>query len=213
MEKEIQQGKCLPNIRTQKDFKAASERGYGAATKYLADNSKPFTEWTPTDLAELHKIYFGEIYPHAGNFRQQGDLAAFNGRVGADSKNIPQEVNMLFDQVRTLSTQLPAADTPSGLTERLRLIAFVHGRLALIHPFQDGNGRWTRLITSSLEKELLPATESKFQVPRAVYMHAMKALPSNLGPLMNYHAEKNGLRPSTLKLVRPPFPVQVTFRE
>jgi fido (protein-threonine AMPylation protein) len=213
MQKEIQQGKCLPNIRTEADFKAASERGYGAATEYLADNSKPFTEWTTTDLAKLHKTYFGEIYPHAGNFRPQGDMAVFNGRVGADGKNILQEVNMLFDQVRTLSSQLPPADTPSGLTERIRLIAFVHGRLALIHPFQDGNGRWTRLITSSLEKELLPNTETKSQVPRAVYMHAMKALPSNLGPLMNYHAEKHGLRPSTLKPVRPPFPVQVTVRE
>jgi fido (protein-threonine AMPylation protein) len=165
------------------------------------------------DLTELHKLYFGEIYPHAGQIRQPGDLAAFSGRVGADSKNIQAELHLLTNQVQSLSKTLADINTPTGLSGRVGLIAFVHARLALIHPFQDGNGRWTRLIASALEKELLPNTQSPQHVPRAVYMHAMKELPSNLGPLMNYHAERYGLRPSTLKAVRPPFPVQVTLRD
>jgi len=213
MKKEIQQGKCLPNIQTEADFQAASERGYHAASNYLKQNPKPFSEWTLDDYTKLHKLYFGEIYPHAGQMRPPGDLAAFNGRVGADSKNIPAELNLLMSQVQHLTRGLGDMNTPTGLTERLNVIAFAHARLALIHPFQDGNGRLTRLIATSLEKELLPNHQVTNHVPRAVYMNAMKALPSNLGPLMNYHAERYDLRPSSLKAVRPLFPVQVTFRD
>ena len=211
MIKEIQQGKTLPEIQTEADFQAASERGYQAASEYLNQHSKPFSEWTVNDLTKLHRLYFDEIYPHAGQLRQPGDLAAFSGRVGADSKNIQAELQLLTNQVKSLSKDLEGIDTPTGLSRRIGLIAFVHARLALIHPFQDGNGRWTRLITSALEKEWLPNTQRAQHVPRAIYMHALKELPSNLGPLMNYHAERYGLRPSTLKAVRPTFPGQVTL--
>lgn len=213
MNKEIQQGKTLPNIQTEADFQAASERGYQAASDYLNQHSKPFSEWTVNDLTELHRLYFGEIYPHAGQLRQPGDLAAFSGRVGADSKNIQGELHLLTNQVQSLSKRLGNMESPTGLSGRIGLLAFVHARLALIHPFKDGNGRWTRLITSTLEKEWLPSTQGIHHVPRAVYMHALKDLPSNLGPLMNYHAERYGLRPSTLKTIRPPFPVHVTLRD
>ncbi|MBB5038183.1 Fic family protein [Prosthecobacter dejongeii] len=212
MTKEIQQVKTLPEIHTEADFQAASERGYQAASHYLKQHSKPFSEWAVNDLTKLHRLYFDEIYPHAGQLRQPGDLAAFSGRVGADSKNIQAELQLLTNQVKSLSKNLEGIDTPTGLSDRLMLQGFVHARLVLIHPFQDGNGRWTRLMTSALEKELLPNTQRAQHVPRAVYMHALKELPSNLGPLMNYHAERYGLRPSTLKVLRPPFPVQVTLR-
>ena len=212
MTKEIQQNKCLPQIRTEEDFKAASERGFKAAFDHLTQNQKPLADWTLDDLAKIHRLYFADLYPHAGQFRKGGDLASFNGRVGADSPHIPQELNLLLDQVRTLQQKLPSADTPQGVTDRLALIAFAHGRLALVHPFRDGNGRWTRLIVSSLEKQLLPDTGSRTSLPKHIYINALKALPSNMGPLMAYHAEKHGLRPSTLKSVPPPFPVQVTHR-
>lgn len=213
MKKEIQQGKCLPTIETEADFEAASERGYSAASGYLKQSSKSLSEWTVEDLTKLHGLYFHELYSHAGKLRHQGDLAAFGGRVGADSKNIRAELDLLLKQARIFEKGLDDVNSPTGLSDRLNLIAFVHARLVLIHPFKDGNGRWARLITSAMEKELLPNHETTNSVPRPVYMHALKALPNNLGPLMNYHAERLGLYPSTLRSVPPLVPVHVTNRD
>jgi fido (protein-threonine AMPylation protein) len=213
MKREIQQNKCLPNIRTEEDFRRASEIGFRSATEYLASDQKSFSNWTVDDLSNLHRLYFGYLYPHAGQFRNPGDLAAFNGRVGADGKNIQPELELMLEQTRKLSRSLPPIESPQGLTERLSLIAFVHARLTLVHPFRDGNGRWARLIVSNLEKQLLPQTGKIYSVPKPIYIHALKALPKDIGPLMAYHAERNGLRPSTLKPVDPPFPVQVTHRD
>lgn len=70
-------------------------------------------------------------------------------------------------------------------------------------------GLWPRTSHASTLKFVNQVTTL---VPRAIYMHALKALPSNVGPLMHYHAERYGLQPSTLRAVKPPFPVQVTLR-
>jgi fido (protein-threonine AMPylation protein) len=211
IDKEIRQGKCMPGITTTADYEAAAQRGYESALAYLAQLLPAFPAWTPDELATVHFFYLGGIYPHAGLFRQPGELAAFGGRVGADAPYIHAELSLLMTQARELFHALPTEPEPFPAAH-LRLISFIHARLVFIHPFQDGNGRWARLITAALEMYFLPRLPLAQAPPKQFYINCLQSLPANLTPLMAYHAARLGLYPPSLEPEPPPAPVFVTQR-
>jgi cell filamentation protein len=97
--------------------------------------------FTSADVCEIHKLWLGEIYEWAGEFRQvnvsKGEFTF------AAAARIP-------GLVAKFESEVLARYTPCNLTDRAvvaRALAVTHVELVLIHPFLDGNGRVARIIS------------------------------------------------------------------
>lgn len=83
-------------------------------------------------IKKLHNKMFCDTWLWAGKFRQQ------QTNIGINSIYIPQELKILIDD---------AIYWQSNNTFSLREIAIrLHHRLVFIHPFPNGNGRFSRLF-------------------------------------------------------------------
>jgi Fic-DOC domain mobile mystery protein B len=81
---------------------------------------------------KLHTKMFDKTWSWAGNFRKR------QTNIGIEAIYIPQELKIIFDDVKFwLENDI----------YNLREIAIrLHHRLVLIHPFPNGNGRFSRLF-------------------------------------------------------------------
>jgi Fic-DOC domain mobile mystery protein B len=104
-------------------------------TKYLTGKpdrrSAPFTlKW----MLKVNKMMFGRIWTWGGK-RRQIDLEG----VGSRPYNIePELVELLRDIDAWTETSMPVMEQGTRL----------HHRAVLIHPFENGNGRWARLLSN-----------------------------------------------------------------
>jgi len=88
----------------------------------------------------MHKLWLGEIYPWAGQYRQ------VNLTKGAFMFAAANQVSRLM---RDLERGPLRQYTPCRFDEidaQATALGIVHAELILIHPFRDGNGRCARLI-------------------------------------------------------------------
>jgi len=97
--------------------------------------------FTSTDICEIHKLWLGEIYDWAGEFRQvnvsKGEF------LFAAAARIP-------GLVVKFESEVLARNTPCNLRDSAavaRALAVTHVELVLIHPFLDGNGRVARVVS------------------------------------------------------------------
>jgi cell filamentation protein len=95
----------------------------------------------------MHKIWLGEIYGWAGNYRlvnvSKGDFHF------AAAKQIP----LLMDEFEKGSLRI---HTPCNFKKPERVVqalAEVHVELVLIHPFREGNGRIARLLSTLMASQ------------------------------------------------------------
>ena len=94
------------------------------------------------DICHMHKIWLGDIYVWAGKYRQ------LNISKGEFTFAMAAQVPKLMDQFE--SEQL-AKYTPCNFSNRedvVRALAEVHAELVLIHPFREGNGRCSRILST-----------------------------------------------------------------
>jgi cell filamentation protein len=96
--------------------------------------------FTAADVCEIHRIWLGEIYEWAGNYRQvnlaKGDFPF------AAAERVPALMGEFERDVL-------ARYTPCNFEERVdvvRALSEAHVELVLIHPFRDGNGRAARVL-------------------------------------------------------------------
>ena len=92
-------------------------------------------------LRELHRRMFGKVWAWAGGYSKET-----NRRIGSDSFRIPLDLRQMLDDVRYWIEH----DTYPADEIALRF----HHRLTQIHPFPNGNGRFSRLATDLLAKHL-----------------------------------------------------------
>lgn len=100
--------------------------------------------FTIADVRALHKLFLGGIYPWAGEYRQV-DLSSAQIR-WCHAKHIPSEMERFNVRLQELT---PCAATLTRM-ELVARLAELHAELVVIHPFRDGNGRTTRLLTDLL---------------------------------------------------------------
>ena len=97
--------------------------------------------FTSTDICEIHRLWLGEIYEWAGEFR----------RVNVSKGEFPfAAAARIPGLVAKYDSEVLAQYTPCNLRDRaavVRALAVTHVELVLIHPFLDGNGRVARVIS------------------------------------------------------------------
>ena len=88
-------------------------------------------------LRELHRRMFGQVWKWAGEYSREN-----NRRIGSDSFMIPIDLRALAGEVRYWMNH--ASYAPDEIALRF------HHQLTLIHPFPNGNGRFSRLAADLL---------------------------------------------------------------
>ncbi len=98
--------------------------------------------FTVSDICEFHRLWLGDIYAWAGEYRQvnvsKGDF------LFAVSAHIPA-LMVEFER------DVLARCTPCNFTTRVevvRALAEAHVELVLVHPFREGNGRLARILST-----------------------------------------------------------------
>jgi len=129
-------------------------------------------------LRELHRRMFGDVWRWAGNYR----TTARN--IGVDAYRIAADVQQAIDDARYWVER--ATYPPDEIAVR-----FSH-RLVAIHPFPNGNGRFSRLVGDLLAVRLgrRPFTWGRTNLlgageTRARYVEALRAADKHdFGPLL-----------------------------
>jgi len=143
-----------------------------ATLKYLSlipdKKLAPFTfEW----LLVLHKEMFGDVWEWAGKLRKS-ELS-----IGVIAYLVSTEIKKLVDDV-SFWEENKTFDT-------IEIAARLHHRAVQIHPFLNGNGRWSRMLANIyLKQNRLSPTKwnenllSKENLHRDKYIQALKKADS-----------------------------------
>lgn len=131
-------------------------------------------------LCSLHKHMFGKVWKWAGKYRNT-DL-----NIGVDVWRIETDLRQLLDDVRCWIENDTYA--PDEIAVRF------HHRLVLIHPFPNGNGRWSRLaadlLVTSLGKKRFTWGRGSIQKDgdvRKSYITALRAADGHeIEPLLSF---------------------------
>lgn len=128
-------GLRIRSIRTAADLNAAeAENIRKAMVKYLA--ARPTRRSARFDvpwLRRLHREMFGDVWAWAGQLRKS------ETNIGCRSHEIESRlINLLEDLRAWKDTEMPL------LEQAVRL----HHVAVSIHPFPNGNGRWSRLAAN-----------------------------------------------------------------
>ena len=84
-------------------------------------------------LYRVHKDMFSKVWKWAGRKRKT------NKNIGVDKHHIDTELKKLIDDSQYWQ---------ENKTDIMEISARLHHRLVKIHPFENGNGRWARLVVN-----------------------------------------------------------------
>jgi fido (protein-threonine AMPylation protein) len=105
-----------------------------ASLKYLS--GKPSRTVAPFDLSWVYKLHnemFGDVWTWAGKRRQT------NLNMGVSCDQIETSLQQMLDNLDY--------QEQSGL-DLIEQTVILHHHAVRIHPFQDGNGRWARMLVN-----------------------------------------------------------------
>ena len=180
-------GLILTNNRvyTLKEIYVSEANNIALATlKYLsAPPSKKMAPFTYEWLSELHREMFGEVWDWAGKFRK------IELSIGIKAYMVPTALKELADDI----TYWNANKTFDIYETATR----IHHRAVQIHPYQNGNGRWSRMLANiylrqngSMPVKWQEDLLSKENPKRDAYIQALKdADRGNYNSLITIHKE------------------------
>lgn len=106
-----------------------------AILKYLsAPPSKKEAPFSYSWMMELHHEMFGDVWEWAGKFRK------IELSIGIQAYRAPMELKNMCDDVEYWSK--------NKTYDLFEIAARMHHRAVQIHPFQNGNGRWSRMLAN-----------------------------------------------------------------
>ncbi|MCS7465148.1 mobile mystery protein B [Stieleria sp. ICT_E10.1] len=177
-------GLKLKTIKTRRELNEVEFASILRVTeKYLL--SKPSRKIAPFNfdwLLGLHREMLGSIWSWAGEIR-------------STEKNIGVSPNIIAAELGVIAMEADKRHNETGALV-IATAAEFHHRAVWVHPFEDGNGRWARLLTNvwlmqhDQPATLWPATDLRdTESPiRDEYIAAIKAADSrNYGPLIDLH--------------------------
>ena len=131
-------GLKLPSdkVYTLKEIYIAEANNIALATlKYLsAPPSKKTASFTYKWFQELHFEMFGNVWEWAGKFRQ------IELSIGIKAYQVPSALKELADDIEFWDKH-KTFDIYETVTR-------IHHKAVQIHPFQNGNGRWSRMLAN-----------------------------------------------------------------
>ncbi len=98
--------------------------------------------FTVADICKFHRVWLGEIYEWAGEYRQLN--VSKDGFMFAAAAQIPS-------LMEAFEKDALARHTPCRFGNRAEIIGALsetHVELVLIHPFREGNGRTARILST-----------------------------------------------------------------
>lgn len=106
-----------------------------ATIKYLsAPPSKKEAPFTYSWMMDLHKEMFGDVWDWAGKLRQ------IELSIGIQAYLVPMELKNLCDDI--------AYWDKNKTFDLFECATRIHHRAVQIHPFKNGNGRWSRMLAN-----------------------------------------------------------------
>lgn len=101
-------------------------------------------------LQDFHARLFHSVRDHAGKIRQQSfgtEYLTFGPNRSARNADVPESLARVFVHLpRRIALFDESREALNYEIEALKLAATTHADVVRIHPFQDGNGRTSRLL-------------------------------------------------------------------
>lgn len=144
---------------SKKDLDILEERGYWKASSFLSDTvHKLIRKNLPFELGyikQAHKIIFDTANQSgmAGKYRRDNpEVKRIDGSllIITHWHNIPNEMAGLDMEVRSVTRGLKKVRTKGQHRNIIEQAARLSHRLACIHPFENGNGRASRLLLNAV---------------------------------------------------------------
>lgn len=130
------------NIRGRDELKQAEEE-ITVLKQYMLIESPIKGRFTKTQLMNIHRFLFEDIYPFAGHIRREqiskGDTMFFPPHL------INQELDKVFSK---LHNENMLQETSRKL--QVKHLSYIMSELNIIHPFREGNGRSIRELIRCL---------------------------------------------------------------
>ena len=174
-------------IKSPQEMDEAETRALKKAMVGLVSKYDEVHRFTAADVREIHRLWLGEIYEWAGEFRHvnvsKGEFPfAAAARVPALMGEYERDVLARY--------------TPCNVQDRAAIasaLAVTHVELVLIHPFREGNGRAARVLSilMALQAGLPPLNFSSIaEDKKQEYFAAVQAgLDKNYGPMEGLFTE------------------------
>lgn len=162
-------GLRLPWVQTMVDLnRVEAENIMAAAHKFLRHPVEDPKAWFHiSTLKNIHRAMFGKVWDWAGAYRKSITS------IGIQPHMIPAQLSALCAEVCSWS------DHPVERTF-VEMSAHIHHRLVFIHPFENGNGRFSRLIADRFllawqcQYPVWPSLLNKSSTDRKKYIQALK---------------------------------------
>lgn len=105
-------------------------------------------------LCALHHRVFGGVRGHAGRHRAHdfgSEVLTFGPNRSTHRRDVHAELEGIFKQLRSVVLSLESNREHEDFEERaLDTAVWAHARIVQVHPFEDGNGRSSRLLMAVL---------------------------------------------------------------
>jgi Fic-DOC domain mobile mystery protein B len=184
-------GLKISGIKTRQELSVAEAKNIRPVlVKYLLDT--PTRSSGAFDLAwvkELHREMFGEVWDWAGEFRNS-DL-----NLGCSWIKVQEKLYGLLKDLKVWD------EYNHDIVEQS---AWLHHRSVQIHPFLNGNGRWSRMLANIwlVERQAgiieWPDAMGETSPVRGDYIKALKAADNgDYAPLVELHRRFLPLPPAT----------------
>lgn len=150
-------GRMLRNrlgIRSVREMARVESARLLDVTERLLDEIAVDQRFTAADLCRMHRLWLGEVYAWAGEYRQVN--LGKDGFMFAAAPLVPG----LMAELEHGPLQRYTPCRFATLREQAEALAVVHAELILIHPFREGNGRCARLLATLMALQAgLPALD------------------------------------------------------
>lgn len=177
-------------VQTLHDLnRAEAENISRAQKKYLESSIDTPTKWfNPTFFRKVHQAMFGEVWTWAGSWRRS------TTNIGIKPQLIPMHLSLFCAEVISWNQQT----IPWNYVEQS---ARIHHKLVSIHPFENGNGRFSRLVAdryllaNQTAHPVWPSEIDKHSPMREGYIRSLQAADKgNYQPLIELIREFQQVR-------------------
>jgi len=131
-----------PHVTTRGELDQLEQANIEEGLRWLGRQRSPDI-LTDDFVRKLHRQLFGEVWSWAGTYR----LTEKN--IGIDPLQIAVQLRTLLDDARYWAEQGTYPPVEAGVR--------FHHRLVAIHPFVNGNGRFSRIMSDAYLEDVLEA--------------------------------------------------------